>query len=417
MWWCGKSQEFRKWVSTFALVACCIVFFFAVYRFDIFSNLIVKLLTILKPFIYGLVMAYLLCPVYNYVYKKTYYGFWKNVLKKNRAKTAAKVVTSIATLSVLIIVVGGLIVLIIPGMIESVIKITMNLPENVQATIEFLQNRFAKIPTGPGPVADTVTKMTDNFVSYIQNDMLPKYTTIFSSVSAGVFGAIVEILNFIIGAIISIFFLNSKEVFSGQSKKLVFALFSEYRARRILLGATFTNKTFSKFINGKVIDSILVGLICFVFMNIMNWPYPILISSIIAVTNIIPFFGPFIGAIPATLLLLIEDPIICIYFIFFVLVLQLFDGYILGPKILGGTTGLPSFWVMFAILVGGGLFGFIGMIVGVPLFAIVFAYTAYGINNKLEAKGYTIDLEQYKNMKILKEEDINIDIIKENDKC
>ena len=146
------------------------------------------------------------------------------------------------------------------------------------------------------------------------------------------------------------------------------------------------------FISLKLIDSLIIGIICFIGMSIFNWPYKMLVSVIVGVTNIIPFFGPFIGAIPSALLIFMVDPLTSLYFLIFVLALQQFDGNILGPKILGGSTGLPSFWVMFAILVGGGLFGFVGMIIGIPVFACIYAYTAYSVNKKLEKKQLSTDL-------------------------
>lgn len=179
---------------------------------------------------------------------------------------------------------------------------------------------------------------------------------------------------------------------------MIFAVTSEERAHRFLYGTHYVNKTFGKFINGKLIDSLVIGVLCFIFMSIVNWPYAMLISVIVGVTNIIPFFGPFIGAIPSALLILMVDPLTCLYFLIFILILQQLDGNVIGPKILGGSTGLPSFWIMFAILVGGGMFGFAGMILGIPVFACVYAYTAYSVNKKLDQKGMTTDLGVYKNM-------------------
>lgn len=161
---------------------------------------------------------------------------------------------------------------------------------------------------------------------------------------------------------------------------MIVAFFSEHTAKEILDGASFTNKTFGGFINGKIIDSLIIGLLCFVCMTIFGWEYTLLISCIVGITNIIPFFGPFIGAIPSALLLLMVDPEQCMWFLVFILALQQFDGNILGPKILGDSTGLASFWVLFAVLVGGGLFGFIGMVIGIPVFAIIYAYATRSIN-------------------------------------
>jgi len=202
-------------------------------------------------------------------------------------------------------------------------------------------------------------------------------------------------MDFFIGVIICAFFINRKEVFLAQAKKTIVAVFREDHADGILRGAAFTNKTFWGFISGKLIDSLVIGILCFIAMSILHWPYAVLISVIIGVTNIIPFFGPFIGAIPSAFLMFMVSPKLCLAFIVFVFILQQVDGNIIGPKILGETTGLSSIWVIFAILVGSGLFGVLGMILGVPVFAVLYAYFCYWINRRLEKKGLSTDLWDY----------------------
>ena len=209
-------------------------------------------------------------------------------------------------------------------------------------------------------------------------------------------GAVGFLTDFFIGIIISIYFLNSKDTFLAQIKKVILATFKESTAQEIFEGAAFTNKTFGGFISGKIIDSIIIGIICFLVMSIFGWEYSLLISCIVGITNIIPFFGPFIGAIPSVLLLLMMNPWHALYFAIFAILLQQFDGNILGPKILGDSTGLESFWVLFAVLVGGGLFGFIGMIVGIPVFAVIYYYVGRQLNRRLAKKGFSTDLNDYR---------------------
>ena len=170
--------------------------------------------------------------------------------------------------------------------------------------------------------------------------------------------------------------LASKERFAGQIKKVIYAVFERDTANITIRNFRFTHRTFIGFLPGKVIDSICIGILCFIGTSIMGTPYPALVSVIIGVTNIIPFFGPFLGAIPSTILIFVVDPmhpLNCVYFVIFVFVLQQFDGNILGPKILGDSTGLTGFWVIFAITLFGGLYGVLGMIVGVPIFAVIYA--------------------------------------------
>lgn len=192
------------------------------------------------------------------------------------------------------------------------------------------------------------------------------------NISAGVFDLINFLKNFLIGAIVSLYLMADKEGFIAKAKMLTYAVFSPQHANFIIRSMRFTNKTFIGFFIGKILDSAIIGVLCYIGCLIFKFPSALLVSVIIGVTNVIPFFGPFIGAIPATLLILIQSPIKALWFVLFVLVLQQLDGNIIGPKILGNTTGLSSFWVLFAILLFGGLWGFVGMIVGVPLFAVIY---------------------------------------------
>lgn len=186
-------------------------------------------------------------------------------------------------------------------------------------------------------------------------------------------GTLTFFKNVFIGIIIAIYVLNSKQLFAAQAKKLLYGCLSTRRANIVLDNARFTHRVFGGFINGKLLDSLIIGILCFVGMTALRMPYAMLISVVVGVTNIIPFFGPFIGAIPSGLLILLIDPLKALYFVLFILALQQFDGNILGPKILGDSTGLSSFWVIVCILLAGGLFGFVGMVVGVPLFAVLYS--------------------------------------------
>ncbi|MGN0585672.1 MAG: AI-2E family transporter, partial [Oscillospiraceae bacterium] len=194
---------------------------------------------------------------------------------------------------------------------------------------------------------------------------------------------------------VAIYLLCGKERFLAQLRKLVCAIFPKDAAGSIFNVASHTNKTLSGFISGKIIDSFIIGVITFISMTIMNMDFVALISVVIGVTNIIPFFGPFIGAIPCAFLLLVAAPKQVIPFVIFIIILQQFDGNILGPKILGDSTGLSSFWVMFAIFLGGGLFGFAGMLLGVPVFAVIYSLVSEFIDFLLSKKGASTNTDDY----------------------
>jgi len=201
--------------------------------------------------------------------------------------------------------------------------------------------------------------------------------------------------------------LASKERFIGQIKKVMYSLFGAKKCNNVLEDLRFVNKTFGGFIGGKLLDSLIIGLLCFACISVMGMPYPVLISVIIGVTNVIPFFGPFLGAIPSALLVLVVDPMQCLYFLIFILLLQQFDGNFLGPLILGDSTGLSSFWVIFVITTFGGLFGVLGMLLGVPVFAVLYAFFKRKINRGLEKRGYPTETLPYVNLKeITKEKEV-----------
>ena len=350
---------------------------------------------ILAPFIYGLVMAYLLCPIYNFTVRSVYDLMNRGKRKFSKALPIAKGVGTVVALAVLFIVVTGILWMIIPGLVDSIVKIIDILPSSMNQLMHWADLKLQNFPIAQTRIDSWINHFTENAIQFVTEKVLPEYTTIATSVSAGLLGVFTALKNIFVAIIICAYFLNSKDLFAAQSKKVIVAFFSEHTAKEILDGASFTNKTFGGFINGKIIDSLIIGLLCFVCMTIFGWEYTLLISCIVGITNIIPFFGPFIGAIPSALLLLMVDPHQCLWFLVFILALQQFDGNILGPKILGDSTGLASFWVLFAVLVGGGLFGFIGMVIGIPVFAVIYAYATRGINRRLEKRGFSTNISDY----------------------
>ncbi|NLD19188.1 MAG: AI-2E family transporter [Clostridiales bacterium] len=390
------DEKHLKWgLTAFLVILCSILVFFAIYRFDVVSNSFHICGKILAPFIYGLIMAYLLCPMYNFTVRNTYALFGRGGKKLSKALVISKIMGTVVSMVFLLVVIAGVLWMIIPGVIDSATKIVDILPTGMENVQVWLDQRFENIPTAQNMVDGWLENITSNTINFVTETLLPEYDNIALSISEGVISMLGMLMNLFIGMVICVYFLNSKDVFAAQVKKIVIGHFKESTAQEILDGAKFTNKSFGGFINGKLIDSLIIGCICFVVMTIFDWEYSLLISCIIGITNIIPFFGPFIGAIPSAMLLLIVDPMQCLYFIIFVFILQQFDGNILGPKILGDSTGLASFWVLFAVLVGGGLFGFAGMIISIPIFAVIYYYMSRGINNRLEKRGYSTDLSDY----------------------
>jgi predicted PurR-regulated permease PerM len=234
--------------------------------------------------------------------------------------------------------------------------------------------------------------------SFLKNTVLPGLETAVASLTSSVVGMARGLLNLVIGVIISIYLLSGKTRLLAQAKKVCYAVLGKRRGGYLCNVCTYANRVFGSFIGGKLLDSLIIGILCFLGLSILDMPYTMLISIIVGVTNIIPFFGPYLGAIPSALLLLVIDPMEALYFIIFILVLQQIDGNIIGPVILGDATGLGSLWVVVAILVFGGLFGIFGMVIGVPLFAVLYKIASELINKLLEERGLstaTADYEQW----------------------
>ena len=398
-----KYQIEKKHISmgivTFAVLAASIVLFFILYRMHGFMDVISRVIGILMPFVYGLVVAYLLCPLYNLTYNKCVRSKLLNKSKKNRTAFYSRICATIVSIVVLILVLTSLSWMIIPGLVDSIVGLAKTLPGQINSFIGLIKATAVDMADTNKMMASLVDTLVDSGSKWVETTIIPRSETLITSLSTSLLSVISGVKNFLIGIIICIFFLNSKDNFAAQARKITYATLKKENADKFLYGTHFINMTFGKFINGKLIDSLIIGLICFIFMSAVNWPYAMLISVIIGVTNIIPFFGPFFGAIPSSLLILIIDPMTCLYFVIFILALQQLDGNVIGPKILGESIGIPSFWIMFAILVGGGLFGFVGMVLGVPIFACIYEYVRYKISSRLKAKGMSTDTNEYRKLK------------------
>ena len=355
-------------LAGFGAIALSIIFFFLIYRFDGFGSAISTLTSILMPFIYGAVIAYLLKPVCN-----TIEGFLRRFIpeKMNGLISALSIALTIL-LGLLLIY--ALCMMIIPQLITSVTTLYYTAQRNIARFVqwanhvEFIENN-QQIMDLLNNAYDTLNTSVDNLV---KTKLLPSMQNILSGAAIGVLNVVTWAKNLVIGIIVAVYMLASRKRFVQQAKLVLYSVFKPVWAGRIIEEIQYADKMFGGFINGKIMDSAIIGVLCYIGCLIFKFPSALLVSVIIGVTNVIPFFGPFIGAIPATLLILIQNPIKALWFLLFVLVLQQVDGNIIGPKILGNTTGLSSFWVLFAILLFGGLWGFVGMIVGVPLFAVIY---------------------------------------------
>ena len=355
-------------LAGFGAISLSILFFFLIYRFQGFGDAISKLTGILMPFIYGAVIAYLLKPVCNCVE-----NFLRRLLPENMG-TAANMLAVTISLLFGILVVYALIMMIVPQLITSVTTLYYTARNNLNDFVDWASHQ--EIIASNQKLLDFIETSYDNLQDTLDNivrtKLVPSMQSLLSGAALGVMSFVTFLKNIVIGLIVSVYLLASRKKFGQQGKLILYSLVKPRWANLIMEEIRYADRMFGGFINGKILDSAIIGVLCYIACLIFKFPSALLVSVIIGVTNVIPFFGPFIGAIPATLLILIQNPIKALWFVLFVLVLQQVDGNIIGPKILGNTTGLSSFWVLFAILLFGGLWGFVGMIIGVPLFAVIY---------------------------------------------
>ena len=285
--------------------------------------------------------------------------------------------------------------MILPQLYSSIETIVVNSPEYYAKVLEWLERRLQDHPELEEYAAQALSTTSDQLMDLVRDKLLPSMGNVITSVTTGVFAAVKGVYNLIIGIIVSVYLLSNREAVRSGTRKVLYSVFSIETAERIRTGINFVDRTFMGFISGKLLDSAIIGLVCYIVCAILKMPYALLVSVMIGVTNIIPFFGPLIGAVPAAFIILLVNPFKCLIFVIFIVVLQQIDGNILGPKILGSTVGINGFWIMFSIILGGGLFGFKGMILGVPVFVVIYTALTELVNKRLKENDLPQDDETY----------------------
>lgn len=367
-----KSFYVSLGMMIFTTVAACILFFFLIQRYEGFANGWHKVMKAGQPIIIGLAIAYLLNPVMKF-WEELFYKFFGKIIKNERkAKNISRGLAIFGAILFLIVVILLFIWAIAPSIGSSIMLLIDILPGQVENLVNFMQNN----DFGNSRFADLFSQQLITITNYVetwaQNDLLPFVQASLTSITSGVISFVKVLINIVIGLFVAIYVMTIQETLQGQSKKLVFAIFPSRVGNIIVHTVRKSSAIFGGFITGKIVDSVIIGCLCYIGCVIIQIPSPILVAVIIGVTNIIPFFGPFIGAVPAILLVVIQSPWHALYLLIFIVILQQIDGNIIGPKVLGNSTGLSSFWIMFAILVFGGIWGFFGMLLGVPIMAVIY---------------------------------------------
>lgn len=392
------DKKYLYWgITAFLVIAAGILFYYILFHGASLSSGFSSFIGISMPIIDGFVLAYLMTPVLNKIekciIKPLYMKAKLPMTSKNKRRMRG--FSILATIVLILVVLYEFFGLIIPEVVRSIQSIIFQFPIYVNNLSNWAMGLMRNNPDLEEVVNALIDQYSSKILDYVNSNLLPHINGVIKTLSSSVFGVFKAMWNLVIGFIISIYVLGSKEKFAGQAKKIAYALFDRKAGNEVISNFRFIHSTFIGFIGGKIVDSIIIGVICFICTTIIGTPYAILVSVIIGVTNVIPFFGPWIGGIPSALLVLMVDPIQALYFVILIMVIQQFDGNILGPKILGDSTGLSGFWVIFSITIFGGLFGVLGMVVGVPIFAVFYAAVKASVNRMLQKKNLPTDLGPY----------------------
>jgi predicted PurR-regulated permease PerM len=394
------------WGITLFVTAVAILFvYYIMFHGSWIGDGLKSLFSMLSCIIWGIVIALIMSPLLNFFenkwLKKRYLKKGIDVSKPSNARQwrAMRRFSILLTEVILIAILTVLILIIVPSMVDSLTNIAANFNSYMKNAGNSIEALFDSAQNPNKELENTIVSYFNDYSgkisSYITDTVLPNLNNVLKTVSSSVYRMVISIFNFIVGIIVSVYLLYSKEKLAGQFKKLSYALFKESAANRIIGAFRFIDQTFVGFISGKILDSIIIGIMCFAGTTIMGTPYATLVSVVVGITNVIPFFGPYIGAIFGLIVIVLINPLQALYFLIFVVILQQFDGNILGPKILGESTGISSFWVIFSIMLFGGLFGVPGWIIGVPTFAVLYAWVRSMTEKGLRKKDLPVQTEVY----------------------
>lgn len=412
-----KNKRYQPYlaagITSFFVIAAAIMLHFLLTRHDTVFSFFGSVCGILRPIFMGVVLAFLLLPIQRHIIAFSDAVLPRPLTQNAKWRRILSFLSILLSLAFAALVIYILLAMLLPQLYLSVISFVKSIPDHIKDIQDWLRTVWEDNPEIQRTVLYYYNEIAASFQQWLNSDILPNLESVSSTfnwlrtqVFPGLTGVVVGLstavaattsllADLLIAVIASVYILARKDIFAAQSKKIVYSILPTKWGDAIVAETRSAYRILSSFINGKLLDSLIIGIICFIGCNIFDFPYPTLIATIIGVTNIVPFFGPFIGAIPCSILILLVSPIKCVYFVIFILVLQQFDGNILGPKILGDSTGLASFWVLFSILLFGGLFGFAGMVLGVPVFAMLYSILQRLVYRGLNRRGLSTKTEDY----------------------
>lgn len=395
-----NSKYFKTGLTALVVICLSVLFCYLLFFGSRFKDAINLIYGIMMPVLFGAIMAYLLSPMLNAIERKILNPIADKLKIKDKfaKQKAVRGVGILLTALFFYFIIQMIVSMLLSQIIPSIKSIVENADTYYKTFIKWLDDVLSDNPKMQDYVNGLINEYSDDIVTYINDVVIVKATELIKTVSVSVLNIFTVLWNLVLGLIISIYLLISKEKLANQSKKMAYAFFETESANVLINNIRFTHNTFIGFVGGKIIDSLIIGILCFIGTSILKTPYAALVSVVVGITNVIPFFGPFIGAIPTALLVLVVDPmnpLNCVYYLLFILFLQQLDGNLIGPMILGDSTGLSGFWVIFAITVFGGIFGVPGMIIGVPTFAVIYSLIRSYVYTKLIKKKMPTDTEAF----------------------
>ncbi len=370
-------------ITIFASLSATILFFFLLFRYQEIKAFLGLILSALQPVVVGIALAYLLRPI----------ALWlERLFRRAKVVRFARLFSVLLTIILAFSVLGLGCAFILPQLTDSVGILVKELPGQMETQLERLSAYLESDDEAAAAVMQMIASVETSLLTWVKTNLFSTVSTVANSVLT--IGSV--LVNMVVSVIVTIYVLLDWERYLAQCKKLFYAVSKNQRVNEAVSDAVCqTNRIFSGFISGKLLDSLIVGIICFIGLRLMQMPYAMLISVIVGVTNIIPMFGPFIGAIPSAFLLLLVSPAKCLAFLVFIVVLQQVDGNIIGPRILGNSTGLSALYVTVSMLLFGKLMGFLGMIIGVPLFATLYYIVKRMAEYSLKKQNMPVETAEY----------------------
>ena len=393
------DKKYLYWgITAFCVIGACILFFWILQGWPTLWGLLSRIMAILSPFVWGLVISYLLSPMTRWFQNKLFAPLGKRIFKTNVKHVFgfSRAMAILLAILVALALVTVLLWLILPQLYTSVESIVMNMSSYMAHVEGWIKKLFEDYPEAEEFLIPVLGDLSEGLSGWIKNSLLPVMDSVVTSAYTSVVFVVKGVYNIFVGLVVSCYVLFNKETFGAHVKKILYSIFSKRGVERFLHALDFTDRAVMGFVSGKILDSLIIGLLCYICCSLLRMPYVVLISVIVGVTNIIPFFGPFIGAVPCALIILMSSPMKCLIFIVFIILLQQLDGNIIGPKILGSTVGINGFWIMFSIILGAGLFGFLGMLLGVPVFSVIYAGVRCLVNERLKKRGLPVETAKYK---------------------